>query len=224
MKCLSRISKVLCFGFLVLSFWSCKKDQDGLYAGADDPALRQLLATPASQRYYWYQEQKLFFDWDTERYVLDIKGEADQLDSVLALLGYNGTYHRLDRDPLIARLILDRPAVSDLLPKLNDGLDVLARYPAIKLLNQSGSGVSFITDEISIKFEGETGVSELTAFAEKHSLEHLSQTDYGAHLFRSKDRMRTLAITNFIHENEPVEWSNPNFLALISLWGAAAGE
>ncbi|GGC49671.1 hypothetical protein GCM10011386_47410 [Parapedobacter defluvii] len=217
-------SRFLVLLLLSISIWACKKESATPYTDVDDPAVRQLLLTPASQRYYWHGDQKLFFNWNTEMYVVDIRGGADQLDPALASIGIEASYYRLQQDPSVARLILERSFLSALLSKLDNELEVLARYPGIRLVDQN-DGISFITDEISIKFNNEMNTHDLIAFAEKYEMEYIDSTSYGNHLFRSRNRMRTLSIANFIQEHEQtVEWSSPNFVMLIQLWGTSATE
>lgn len=47
---------------------------------------------------------------------------------------------------------------------------------------------------------------------------YVRKTGYGAHIFNVQDRYKTVSIANAILERETVEWSNPNFVHLISLF------
>ncbi|MGJ1445432.1 S8 family peptidase [Sphingobacterium spiritivorum] len=195
---------IFCFLFV-----SCIKDslkQDVL----NDKNLLQLLAQANKEMYYWAGNEKLYFSYDTTLLLVEVKEKAENFSQLSRSIQSSKTF-RLENDSTI-QLIVQGNAKSDLLQKRGT-INVKNYYPSIKII--SGKGVAFITDRISIKFKRKISNQELTDFAKRYDLTYISATPYGAEIFKSLNPVNTCKIANYIHENEAVEWSNPDFVQLI---------
>ncbi|SUJ07722.1 Calcium-dependent protease precursor [Sphingobacterium spiritivorum] len=195
--------------FFCLIFNSCKKDFP-IDNGLDDKNLLQLLAKSNNEMYYWSGNEKHYFTYDTTLLLVQIKDRITNLPQLSRSLQNSKTL-RVENDSTI-QIIVQGDAKSDLLQK-REALNIKSYYPSIKLPN--GKGVAFITDRISIKFKQKMSNQDLIGFAKKHDLNYISTTPYGAEIFKAITPVNTCKIANYIHENEAVEWSNPDFVQLI---------
>ena len=160
--------------------------------------------------YYWEGDNRHSYIIDTSLLLVEFQAKHIEESSLLASYPEAETY-RIKDDSTVQLIV--RPS-AEFLSKMSIHQNFF-QYPAIQV--KGTNGISFITDEISIMFNGRKNESELKEFAEKLDLMYLLETSYGAHIFRAHDRSKTGIIANFIMENEEVIWSNPNFVHLISL-------
>jgi len=160
--------------------------------------------------YYWEGEKKHFYDIDTQLFLVEFTNRIEEQNLKFAFP--EAETYRIKNDSTIQLITRSK---SKLMARLSSEKNII-QYPAIRVKGSNGS--SFITNEISIQFKGQKSKSDLKEFASKLGLEHIAETSYGAHLFSVPERTRTVAIANFIQENEQVVWSNPNFVNLISLF------
>lgn len=201
-------SLLVVIGFSIM-FFSCKKDHlknDVL----NDKNLLQLLAQSNNEMYYWSGNEKHYFTYDTTLLLIQIKDRLTNLPQLSRSLQNSKTL-RVENDSTI-QVIVQGDAKWDLLQK-REALNIKSYYPSIKVPN--GKGVAFITDRISIKFKRKMSNQDLIGFAKKHNLNYISTTPYGAQIFKTIAPVNTCKIANYIHENEAVEWSNPDFVQLI---------
>lgn len=166
---------------------------------------------PDQPLYYWEGDAMHYFQIDTSITLIEFK--VDRIEEQSLLDSYpEAEAYRIKDDSTIQ---LITRSMSKLLGKIS-AQDNIIQYPAIQV--KETNGISFVTDEISIKFKNKKSESDLEGFADKLDLIHLMETSYGAHIFRVPDRVKTVSIANFIQENEQVIWSSPNFVHLISLF------
>ena len=162
--------------------------------------------------YYWEGEKKHYYEIDDKIVLIEFTIDGIDEPNINVAFPEAETY-RIKNDTTLQ--LITRSKLS-LLDKLSDKKDII-QHPAIKV--KGTNSTSFITDEISVLFKSKKSESEVIAFADKLNLEYLTETSYGTYLFRVLEGGRTIAIANFIPENnEEVVWSNPNFVHLISLF------
>ncbi|WP_293913497.1 S8 family serine peptidase [Sphingobacterium sp. UBA5789] len=201
-------SLLVVMGFSIMLF-SCKKDHlknDVL----NDKNLLQLLAQSNNEMYYWSGNEKHYFTYDTTLLLVQIRDRITNLPQLSRSLQNSKTL-RVENDSTI-QVIVQGDAKSDLLQKRGT-LNIKSYYPSIKVPNSKGA--AFITDRISVKFKQKMSNQDLIGFAKKHNLNYISTTPYGAEIFKAIAPVNTCKIANYIHENEAVEWSNPDFVQLI---------
>ncbi|EPA00267.1 putative calcium dependent protease [Indibacter alkaliphilus LW1] len=164
---------------------------------------------PDRALYYWEGDVKHYYSVDTSIALLEFR--LDHIESRDLSEDYQEAEAvRIKDDSTIQLITRSRSKLLDRLEAKD-----ITQYPAIRV--NGTSGISFVTDEISVMFEQYKGDSDLHGFADRFGLIYLRETSYGAQIFRLRDISKTVAIANHIQENEEVIWSNPNFVHLISL-------
>jgi len=164
-----------------------------------------ITATGQTPNYYWDGNTLRTFVADSSLVLLELDA-ADQPE--LARLEASRDLKAVRRNDRVAQYIL--PAKAEALASLASR-KIRLRSPSIQIPGLSGT--SFITDELTVRFEQEP---DIAAFARKYDLEPVEKTAYGAWLFRLRKREEALAVANAIKEREKVVWSCPNFVNLLT--------
>lgn len=165
--------------------------------------------TQENELYYWEGKIKHNFKVDSSVSLIEVRQDRLELESLQSLFPDLESI-RIKDDSTVQLITKNKAALLSAL----DTKSLIYEYPSI--LSERG-GISFITDEISVRFSEEPQKDELESFERKYKISHLLKTSYGAHIFISPIPNNSLEIANSIQESGDVVWSKPNFVHLISL-------
>lgn len=126
---------------------------------------------PEKELYYWEGKIKHSFVIDTSLSLVEVKQTASEIE--LLQTSFSDIESIRIKDDSTVQYITKNKA--SLLSKL-DTKSVIYEYPSILL---DGGAISFITDEISIRFAEEPSKEELEKFEREYDIKLLFQTSYG---------------------------------------------